>query len=182
MNIVAYYTIPYSVKYNLDKYLTAKFKTTNLVIGILNYQVYLDRDAMVAKHLNKDFVYKTAIEYLSQYSSIDRVIELDVVSETTLNTKVKELTTNGYFPSRSGDLQILFRPQWIDGFLNGGTTHGVWNPYDAHIPLIWYGWNIMPGKTYKDTYMTDIAPTAAALLKIQMPNGCVGHVIDELIK
>jgi hypothetical protein len=30
--------------------------------------------------------------------------------------------------------------------------------------------------------MTDIAPTLAALLKIQMPNGCVGKVIDEVLK
>ncbi|CAN5638292.1 alkaline phosphatase family protein [soil metagenome] len=171
-----------TVAVELNKYLDATFKTTNLVIGILNYQVYLDRDAMVAKHLNKNLVYKTAIEYLLKNAAIDRVIELDAVSETTLNTNVKKLITTGYFPSRSGDLQILFRPQWIDGFLNGGTTHGVWNPYDAHIPLIWYGGNIKPGKTYKDIYMTDIAPTVAALLKIQMPNGCVGHVIDELIK
>jgi hypothetical protein len=30
--------------------------------------------------------------------------------------------------------------------------------------------------------MTDIAPTLAALLNIQMPNGCVGKVIEEVLK
>jgi hypothetical protein len=30
--------------------------------------------------------------------------------------------------------------------------------------------------------MTDIAATVAALLKIQMPSGCVGKVIEEIIK
>jgi len=30
--------------------------------------------------------------------------------------------------------------------------------------------------------MTDIAATIAALLKIQMPNGNVGHVISEVLK
>ena len=30
--------------------------------------------------------------------------------------------------------------------------------------------------------MTDIAATVAALLQIQMPSGCVGKVITELIK
>jgi len=29
-------------------------------------------------------------------------------------------------------------------------------------------------------HMTDIAPTLAALLHIQMPSGSVGHVIEEL--
>ena len=37
-------------------------------------------------------------------------------------------------------------------------------------------------KTYRETYMTDIAATVAAMLQIQMPNGCVGHVIPEVIK
>jgi hypothetical protein len=30
--------------------------------------------------------------------------------------------------------------------------------------------------------MTDIAATVAAMLQIQMPNGCVGKVIEEVIK
>jgi hypothetical protein len=30
--------------------------------------------------------------------------------------------------------------------------------------------------------MTDIAATLAALLGIQMPNGCVGKVIEELMR
>ena len=37
-------------------------------------------------------------------------------------------------------------------------------------------------KTNRETYMTDIAATIAALLKIQMPNGNVGHVISEVLK
>ena len=61
-------------------------------------------------------------------------------------------------------------------------THGLWNPYDAHIPLLWYGWGIKQGKTNRETYMTDIAPTVSALLHIQMPSGCVGKVIEEVIK
>ena len=77
---------------------------------------------------------------------------------------------------------MVFKPQWLEGFERGGTTHGLWNPYDAHIPLLWYGWSVKPGTTYRDIYMTDIAATLAALLKIQMPNGSVGKVITELFR
>jgi hypothetical protein len=44
------------------------------------------------------------------------------------------------------------------------------------------GWGVKPGKTHRETYMTDIAPTLAALLKIQMPNGSIGKVIEEVIR
>ena len=91
------------------------------------------------------------------------------------------MITNGYFPKRSGDIQVIFDPHWVNiGAV--GTSHANWNPYDSHIPLVWYGWNIKPGKTNREVYMTDIAPTVAALLRIQMPSGCVGKVIEEITK
>jgi phosphopentomutase len=63
-----------------------------------------------------------------------------------------------------------------------GTTHGAWNPYDAHIPVLFYGWGVKTGKTHRQVYMTDIAPTIAAILKIQMPSGCIGRVVEEAVK
>jgi arylsulfatase A-like enzyme len=73
----------------------------------------------------------------------------------------------------------VLQPGWIDGGATG-TTHGIWNPYDAHIPMVFYGWNIKPGNTKRETYMTDIAPTIAALLHIQMPSGTVGKAVEEV--
>jgi phosphopentomutase len=86
---------------------------------------------------------------------------------------------NGYNPQRGGDVLFTLKPAHFDGG-NKGTTHGMWNPYDAHIPLLFFGWNIAPGKTNRETYMTDIASTVAAMLHIQMPNGSVGKVIEEV--
>lgn len=76
----------------------------------------------------------------------------------------------------------MLKPNFIDAWSNTGTTHGLWNPYDTHIPLLWYGWGIKQGKTNRETYMSDIAPTIAALLRIQAPNGNIGQVITEVIK
>jgi phosphopentomutase len=95
--------------------------------------------------------------------------------------KAREMIANGYFPSRSGDVQYILKPHWIDG-RGTGTTHGLWYPYDSHIPLLFYGWGIRQGRLNRETYMTDIAPTIAALLRIQMPGGSVGHVITEAFK
>jgi hypothetical protein len=41
---------------------------------------------------------------------------------------------------------------------------------------------VKPGKTNRETYMTDIAPTLAAFLHIQMPSGSIGKVIEEVTK
>ena len=89
------------------------------------------------------------------------------------------MIVNGYNKKRCGAVAIIPEPGWFEGFKKG-TTHGNWNPYDSHIPLLFMGWGIHPGKTNRLTAMTDIAPTIAALLHIQMPNGCVGKVIEEV--
>jgi len=91
------------------------------------------------------------------------------------------MIANGYFEKRSGDIQIILNPGYIGGGATG-TTHGLWNPYDTHIPLVWYGWHVNHGKLNRETYMTDIAATLAAMLNIQMPNGCIGKVIEEVMK
>ncbi len=166
----------------LRSLLKDKFKGDNLVIGIMNYQVYLDRNKIVDDKLNRDAVFKETIGYLLKQPGISRAFPLDQLSETTLNNDIKMALANGDYPPRSGDIQMLYQPQWIDGFETRGTTHGVWNPYDAHIPLIWYGWNITPGKTNRKISMADIAPTIASLLHVQMPSGSIGQPIDEAIK
>ena len=166
----------------INKLLKEKIKTDGLVIGILNNQVYLNRTVINDAGLNKDSINKWVMNYLMQQVAVERVVPLDALNTTTLNTKVKEMLANGYYPKRSGDIQLIFKPQWIDGFLKGGTTHGGWNPYDSHIPLLFYGWKIQQGASIREVSMADIAGTIASLLHIQMPSGSIGHVIEEIMK
>lgn len=168
----------------LNALLKDKFGVENLVAAISNSQVFLDHASIVASKRKPDekVIRKVVIDYLVKQPGISRVIEPDAIATSTLPAVIKESVTNGYYPRRSGDIQLIMEPQWIEGYTQGGTTHGSWNPYDSHIPLIWYGWNIKPGQTNKGTLMTDIAPSIAALLHIQMPSGSIGHVIEEITR
>lgn len=64
-------------------------------------------------------------------------------------------------------------------FMFGGTTHCMWNPYDAYIPFVLMGWHVNLGKTEEPIHITDIAPTICAMLHIQMPDSCIGDAIME---
>lgn len=167
----------------LNQELKDKFKVADLIVSTYNYQVTLNDAAFAANSkLNKDDVKQYIINFLSKQPGVARVFDIEEMMETTLNSKVREMFANGYYPSRGGDLQVILQPGWIESFPNGGTTHGLWNPYDSHIPLLWYGWGVKAGKTNRETYMTDIAATLAAMLRIQMPNGNVGKPISEVMK
>lgn len=161
--------------------LKEKFGGDGLILNMYNYQVHLNHPVIDSLKLNETAIKKWIIDSLKVTEGVSQVIDLARLSDIPLNSTVKNMIVNGYFPRRSGDIQIICKPQWFDGG-STGTTHGSWNPYDAHIPLLWYGWNIKPGKTNRETYMTDIAPTLAALLKIQMPSGTVGKVIEEVVR
>jgi predicted AlkP superfamily pyrophosphatase or phosphodiesterase len=171
-----------SIYTKLNQILAEKFKTQNLCIGVLNYQVYLDRDSIALKKLNGDSVASTVIAYLLKQPGIQNAFIQKRIKELLLPGKTKQMIADGFYEPRSGDIQMIFEPQWIEGLLRSGTTHGLSNPYDTHIPLIWYGWNIKPGKTYREVYITDIAPTLSSLLNIQMPNGNTGNAVTEIIK
>lgn len=174
---------PEKMMAELNARLNEKFKVAGLVLDIMNDQVFLNRQAIaMATKFNEKDVYSLVIGYLEKQSFIARAFESGNIESVTLNKVIKEKVANAYYPQRSGDIQFITKPQWIEGFSTGGTTHGTWYPYDAHIPLLWYGWKIKPGKTARETSMTDIAATLATMLHIQQPSGCIGKTITEILQ
>ena len=165
--------------HSLDSILNKSFGNNKFIIGFDNYQITLDNNLIDSVKADRKSIIKTLTDYLSKQEGVDRAFDLSELMTLPLAEVVRQKTINGYYPSRSGDVEVIFKPGYMGGS-GKGTTHGAWNPYDAHVPLVWYGWNIKPGKTNHETYMTDIAPTISALLRIQMPSGAVGKPIEDL--
>ena len=167
---------------DLNKSLKEKYNLDDIIVSDDNYQIHLNHPRLDSAKVNKDEVTAWIIDRLSEVPGVARVFSLKDLNKIPLPERIREMINNGYYPERNGDIQIILMPQYIEAYSTTGTTHGLWNPYDSHIPLLWYGWGIKAGKTNKETYMTDIAPTVAAMLHIQMPGGCVGHVITDIMK
>jgi hypothetical protein len=86
---------------------------------------------------------------------------------------------NVFNPTRGGDLVIILEPYWIYGAK--GTTHGTPYNYDTHVPVIFMGAGIKPGRYHKATAPNDIAPTLATMLDVEIPSGSSGRVLDEML-
>lgn len=165
----------------MNELLFNKYGTRNLIIGNFNeFEFTLNHQIIDSAKLNVNEIEQTMIDYLVAQPGVARAFATDKLEEVTMNSKVKSMFINSYYPARSGDVEVILQPQWLSGFGATGTTHGAWYPYDSHIPLLWYGWGIKHGSLNRETYMTDIAPTIAAMLHIQMPSGNIGNVIEEL--
>lgn len=163
----------------LNTYLNDKFKVNNVVLRSMNNQIIFDHDKTDQLNVSFDVIKSASIEFLKKMDGFANVVDISKISQATLPEIQKKMITNGYNARRSGDLYYILNPNWFNGG-STGTTHGNWNPYDSHIPLVFMGWGIKPGASNKTHYMTDIAPTLAALLHIQMPNGNVGEPITEI--
>ncbi len=169
------------VRNALNAQIKTKYGVDNAIISTYNYQVALNHPRIDSAKADEWAIRKMIIDSLKRNPAIANAFPVADIMTVPINKTLREMLANGYYPSRSGDIQIILKPGYIEGGLTG-TTHGSWYPYDAHIPLLWYGWGIKKGKTKRETYMTDIAPTLSAILNIQMPSGSVGKVIEEVIK
>ena len=156
------------------------FGVKKAILSGYNYQLSLDNEAL-EKTGKLEEIKQFIIREVLKWPGIANAFDLHKLGATALPEPQKSMMTNGYNVQRSGDIMLVLQPGWLDGG-STGTTHGLWNPYDSHIPLLWMGWGVRQGKTNRTVAMTDIAPTIAAMLRIQMPNGNVGHVIEELTK
>ncbi len=166
---------------NLNKILAQKFGVNNLVLSGINYHVNFDMAKIEGSHINYDSIKNVAVNYLQKQPGVQFAVDVEKIGIASIPEPVKTMIINGYNSKRCGSVMIVPEPGWFEGF-EKGTTHGGWNAYDTHIPLLFFGWGIQHGATNREVYMTDIAPTIAALLHIQMPNGNVGKVIGEVSK
>ena len=148
----------------------------DIVKTVMNYQVFFNRDVIKSKQLDFDNIKQTVVNVLKEDPSVLYACDMAKASTESIPEEVKSRIINGYNRERSGDAVIILKPNFYAHSMKG-TDHGTWNSYDTHIPLVFMGWGIKHGATTKQTFMTDIAPTIAAMLHVQAPNGCVGKAI-----
>lgn len=167
----------------LNQFLSNKFGVENLIASSINYHLGFDLKKIEENKLDYEAVKKATVSFLQKQPGIQFAVDIEHIGDASIPEPVKSKIINGYDSKRCGPVMIIPEPGWIDGHEGGtGTTHGSWNPYDTHIPLVFMGWGIKHGTTNRTVLMSDISPTLAALLHIQMPNGNVGNVIGEVVK
>lgn len=78
-----------------------------------------------------------------------------------------------YYPGRSGDVFVVFKENVLVQYdFNSrveGTSHGTPYRYDAHVPLVFWGKGVKPGRHDAPASPQDIAPTMARLLGFDYP-------------
>ncbi len=137
-----------------------------------------DKDGRLLSRTEVENVAREALLAIPQLH-VARVYSREQLDNGVAGDLLAQAEMNGFYPRRSGDLFLIFEPNWMSG--TGGTTHFSPYSYDRHVPLLMMGPGITPGRYLGPVMPNDVAPTLATLLDIQTPNGSSGRVLTEVL-
>jgi arylsulfatase A-like enzyme len=170
------------VREELEKYVSQQLGNSKpVLLGVADYRYFLDHQGIAQQGLQLQRVKDVVMDFLRQCPNIHFVVDFEKAATAPVPAFLRERILCGYNFRRSGDIIVCLEPGFYEfGSLSSpvGTTHGEWNPYDAHIPLLFYGWKVPHGASSKEVHITDIAPTVCSLIHIQQPNACIGESLQ----
>ncbi len=170
------------LKKKIRKAIRKKYGTDSLIANISNYQVFFDKKALKKADLSLKKVSNYLKSKIENWDNVQQCITGETLKNNSFPNGILHKIQMGYHPKRSGDVVIILDPAYISGYGPQGSTHGSGFTYDTHVPLVFYGKHIPQGKTFRPTVIPDIAATISALLDMQMPNGCTGNPILEIVE
>lgn len=159
--------------------LAAKYGDGQWIVGNSGPVPYLNRDLIRQKNLVLADVEKTAADAVRGLPNVFRVFTGEQIANgQLLEDRFSRRVRRGYYPSRSGDIIVVPDAYWI--YEAHGASHGTPFNYDTHVPIMFMGPDVRPGRYDEEIAENDIAPTLATILQVEFPSGSVGRVLYEM--
>ena len=160
--------------------LEARYGAGPWLLATAGTSPYLNHTLISERKLDAEEVRRVAAEAALRAPHVARVYTRDQLQRGDVTPDlIGRRVLRGFNQQRSGDLEIVFEPFWMRA--PSGTTHGTPYNYDAHIPLIFLGPGIAPGRYHAHAALNDLAPTLAALIRVEAPSGADGRVLVEML-
>jgi len=163
-----------------NEHLVSLYGEGEWVVHLGNEQLFLNEELVHKRKLDLPVFQQKVCDFLIKQNGIANAYPAAIFHYNNFNSGMEALLKNGYHRKRSGDILMTYEPAWV-AHEDRGTSHGSGYTYDTHVPLLWYGWRVKSGVSYKYQTITDIAPTLAFLLNIKLPNGATGKSIETLL-
>ena len=148
--------------------------------------IYLNQKIIRDKGLDLAKVEHIVAEEIMKLRGVSYAVSSsDLMEGRVPNSEDIRLILNSHNPKRSGNIFVLFEPNWFINDFDGLTvasTHGsLWN-YDTFVPVIFAGMNIKAKNVYRKIETVDVARTLSAYLHVKPPSGANGKILKEVLE
>jgi predicted AlkP superfamily pyrophosphatase or phosphodiesterase len=174
----------YTEKLNL--FLNGKYGTGSWIANFNGNNVYLNRDNINDKKLLLPVIEQEVADFLMTLPEVYLALTAHDLQTQNYEDGLRKIVQNGYYPERSGDVLVTYKPGTVIHPDSGvavekvkGTVHGSGYSYDTHVPLVWMGLGIPQGESVRAVNPIDITPSLAMFLNLQLPNAVQGKPLEE---
>jgi len=147
--------------------------------------LYFSADVKNNRKIDQQALEAAVVEELMKFPSVSLAVSSTALRSGNLpDTELMTAVRHNFHPKRSGDVFIVFEPNWFINDFEGlivASTHGSpWN-YDTYVPIVFAGAGLTPAVVDRRVQTVDIAATLAAYLGIKPPSGSVGTPLKEVL-
>ena len=142
----------------------------------------LDHAALSKARVNRDSLVRSvraAFLKVPGVARADRISEL--AQRDTVNDRIGRRWLHMFSNEDKAALVVTLAPfnYWLSGWI---AQHGSPNDLDAHVPIIFYGSGVKPGRYGEFAGVVDMAPTLAAIVHVTPLEKLDGHVLQNAIR
>lgn len=170
------------LKKDLNSLLFKQYKDSALIAEIINGQIFINHNKIQLLNIDiQKLKYQIKNICLDNPAIAEAYTNDDLMINNPKEFSLYYLIANGFLPNKSGDISFVLQPGNMS-YMDKGTTHGSGYNYDTHVPLIFYGFKNIHLESTQFYRITQIAPTLAYILNINLPNACYDLPIEEVLR
>jgi predicted AlkP superfamily pyrophosphatase or phosphodiesterase len=127
-----------------------------------------------AEHVKRAL--RDVVREMKHHGIADAWTNSEMLTDDPKASRLRQLMRVSYRSDRSGDVLIALRPGWIWMWGSNSTTHGQPVENDMHVPLMFWGAGVKPGRYETDASPLDLARTLGALFGVEA-GGRASHAL-----
>jgi predicted AlkP superfamily pyrophosphatase or phosphodiesterase len=142
----------------------------------------LDRAALNKAGINRDSLVHAVRAAFLKVPGVARADRIsDLARGDTVNDRIGRRWLHMFSDDDKAALVVTLAPfnYWLSGWI---AQHGSPNDIDAHVPIIFYGSGVKPGRYDEFAAVVDMAPTLAAIVHVTPQERIDGHVLQHAVK
>ena len=148
--------------------------------------LYFSSDVKNDEKIDQELLEAAVVDELSKFPGVSLAVSSSALRRGNLpDTDLYRAVTNNFNSKRSGEVYIVFEPNWFINDFDGLTvasTHGSPWTYDTYVPIVFAGAGLKAQTVDRAVQTVDIAVTLSTYMGIKPPSGAVGVPLTEVLE